>query len=107
MTRKATMDAGKTARIGRTSGDTGQEPGETPIIPTAHAADVKPTSKLGLIVRLLEREGGVSLAELVAATGWQPHSVRGALAGTLRRKGHAVRSEKTAGERRYRIEVVE
>jgi hypothetical protein len=100
------MDAGKIARIRQTSGDTGQKPGDPLTIPKgAHAAEVKPTSKLGLIVRLLEREGGVSLAELVAATGWQPHSVRGALAGTLRRKGHAVLSEKTAGARRYRIEA--
>ena len=39
----------------------------------------------------------------MAATGWQAHSVRGALAGSLNRKGHAMVSEKLAGERRYRM----
>ena len=48
-------------------------------------------SKLEQIVALLSRPEGASLAELVAATGWQAHSVRGALAGSLKRKGHAIR----------------
>ena len=62
-------------------------------------------SKLEQIVAMLSRPEGASLAELVAATGWQAHSVRGALAGSLKRKGHAILSEKIAGERRYRIEA--
>jgi hypothetical protein len=60
-------------------------------------------SKLDQIISLLSRPGGASLAELVAVTGWQPHSVRGALAGSLKRKGHDIRSENLEGERRYRI----
>ena len=52
---------------------------------------------------MLSRPEGASLAELVAATGWQAHSVRGALAGSLKRKGYTILSEKIAGERRYRI----
>jgi Protein of unknown function (DUF3489) len=61
------------------------------------------TTKLDLIVALLSRPKGASLAELGTATGWQPHSVRGALAGALKKKGHVVTSEKTDGQRRYRI----
>ena len=61
------------------------------------------TSKLDLIVTHLTQPGGASLAELVTATDWQPHSVRGALAGSLKKKGHAIVSEKVDGERRYRI----
>jgi hypothetical protein len=60
-------------------------------------------SKLEEIVALLVRPEGASIAELAAATGWQPHSVRGALAGNLKRKGHVIRSEKQEGVRRYRI----
>jgi hypothetical protein len=60
-------------------------------------------SKLDALVALLSRSEGASLPELVAATGWQAHSVRGALAGALKRKGHDIRSEKTGGERRWRI----
>ena len=60
-------------------------------------------SKLAQIVDLLSRAEGASLAELVAATGWQAQSVRGALAGALKRKGHDVGSRKIDGVRRWRI----
>jgi hypothetical protein len=63
------------------------------------------STKLEQIVAMLSRPEGASLAELVAATNWQPHSVRGALAGSLKRKGFTIVSEKIAGERRYRIEA--
>jgi len=62
-------------------------------------------SKLDRMVTLLVRPSGATLAELVSATGWQKHSVRGALAGALKKKGHAIVSEKSDGERRYRIEA--
>lgn len=61
-------------------------------------------NKLELMVKMLRRSTGASLTELATATGWQPHSVRGALAGALKKKGHAVVSDKTSGERRYRID---
>ena len=72
---------------------------------TSEPAASTATSKLEQIVALLCRPEGASLAELVALTGWQAHSVRGALAGSLKRKGHVILSEKIAGERRYRIEA--
>ena len=71
---------------------------------TGHASPARSTSKLDQMVSLLRRPKGASLADLSAATGWQPHSVRGALAGSLKKKGHSIRSEKTGGERRYRID---
>lgn len=40
---------------------------------------------------------------MVKATGWQQHSVRGALAGAMKKRGHAVISDKIDGTRRYRI----
>ena len=46
---------------------------------------------------------GASIDELASATGWQKHSVRGALAGTLKKKGHAISSDVIDGVRRYRI----
>lgn len=70
---------------------------------TAPEAPGTGTSKLDLLVALIGRPEGASLAELVAATGWQSHSVRGALAGALKRKGHDIRSEKAGAERRWRI----
>ena len=54
---------------------------------------------------LLSRPEGATIEELQAATGWQQHSVRGFLAGAIKRKlGLALLSEKPdAGPRRYRI----
>jgi hypothetical protein len=45
---------------------------------------------------------GASIAELQQVTGWQPHSVRGFLAGTVKKiPGASLTSEKEEGERRY------
>ena len=49
------------------------------------AAD-KGTSKLDALVALLRSPNGASIDELATATAWQKHSVRGALAGTLKKK---------------------
>lgn len=43
-------------------------------------------SKSAKVIRLLKRAEGASLKELMKATGWQAHSVRGYLSGTLRKK---------------------
>jgi hypothetical protein len=67
-------------------------------------SDLVPRGKLGLLVQLLRRDVGASLDELMAATGWQAHSVRGALSGTLKKKlGLAITSEKRKRGRFYRI----
>jgi len=68
-------------------------------------AKAEKPSKLDQIVTLLARSNGATLAELVSATGWQKHSVRGAIAGALKKKGHTIVSEESDGERRYRIEA--
>lgn len=61
-------------------------------------------SKLDRLVTLLRTPGGATLPELQSATGWQVHSVRGAMAGALRKKGYSITSEKPEdGLRRYRI----
>lgn len=63
----------------------------------------KPKSKIDLLTARLSRPSGATLDELMKNTGWQAHSVRGAMAGTLRKKGLVVTSEKIDGVRRYRI----
>lgn len=56
------------------------------------------------IVALLRRPAGASMAEVMKATGWQAHSVRGFLSGTLRKKRNIdVGSAVIEGTRRYRI----
>ena len=67
------------------------------------AGKVKGTSKLDTLVALLSKPNGASIDELATATAWQKHSVRGALAGTLKKKGHAISSDLVDGARRYRI----
>jgi hypothetical protein len=63
----------------------------------------KPPSKLDTLEKLLKRRNGATITEMMAATGWQQHSVRGALAGAMKKRGHAIASEKLDGTRRYRI----
>ncbi len=62
-------------------------------------------SKTAKILDLLKRPGGVTLKELMKVTGWQAHSVRGFLSGTLGKKMETpVESSKRAdGERAYRL----
>lgn len=64
-----------------------------------------PTTKHAQLLKLLSRPEGASIEELVRATNWQQHSVRGFLAGTVKKKmGLAVSSSKADGElRRYRV----
>jgi hypothetical protein len=66
-------------------------------------------TKQQICVDLLSRPEGASIEELQGVTGWQAHSVRGFLAGAVKKKlGLAVVSEKpNDGPRRYRVLAVE
>jgi hypothetical protein len=46
----------------------------------------RPGTKQALLLGLLKRKDGATIAEVVTATGWQAHSVRGAISGTLKKK---------------------
>jgi hypothetical protein len=71
---------------------------------TREAKPVKAETKRDQVLALLRRPGGVSISAMAKATGWQKHSVRGFLAGTVRGKlGLNVESEKRDGQRTYRI----
>jgi len=67
----------------------------------------RPGSKTAKVLALLKRPQGAGLKELLRATGWQPHSVRGFLSGIVARKmGLKVNSSKTeSGERRYAVKA--
>lgn len=70
---------------------------------TTITSKTRPSPKIDLLINRLARPSGATLAELAKITGWQPHSVRGAMAGALRKKGIVIASEKSDGIRRYRI----
>jgi hypothetical protein len=69
------------------------------------ANGVRAGSKTAIVLDLLKRAGGVTSRELLQATGWQAHSVRGFLSGTVGKKmGLKVVSVKAeSGERSYSI----
>jgi len=71
------------------------------------AAGARQGSKTEKVLDLLKRSGGASLKEIMKATGWQPHSVRGFLSGTIGKKmGLAVISSKAEdGERSYSVKA--
>ena len=55
-------------------------------------------TKQAQLIAMLRRKEGATIAQIVAATGWQPHTVRGAFAGALKKKlGLTVTSEKVEG----------
>ena len=71
----------------------------------AKADRVRPGSKTAKVLELVKRSGGATLKHLMKATGWQAHSVRGFVSGTLGKKmGLKIESRKTNdGERVYRL----
>ena len=73
-------------------------------IRSAEAA-ARPKTKLGQLEGMLRRKDGATIAQIAKALHWQPHSVRGAIAGSLKKKqGLTVVTEKVAdGARVYRI----
>jgi len=84
----------------------GKKPEEAP--PAAPqenpAEESKPQTKQALLLAMLKRQEGATLAQLVEATSWLPHTTRAALTG-LRKKGHVVTASKVDGASLYRIPV--
>lgn len=71
----------------------------------APARKTRADSKQAQLIKMLQHPEGTSIEELAAQLGWQPHTIRGAIAGALKKKlGLTVVSEKVDGRGRvYRI----
>jgi hypothetical protein len=69
--------------------------------PAPKARTPRTGTKQAKLIEMLRAEGGATIDEIVAATGWQPHTVRGAFSGALKKKlGLEVISEKVEGRGR-------
>jgi hypothetical protein len=78
--------------------------------PKAPAGATAPTPREGtkhaIMIAMLQRKNGATITEIVEATGWQPHTVRGAFAGALKKKlGLNIISEKV--DRRGRVYLID
>jgi hypothetical protein len=61
-------------------------------------------SKTALVVAMLQRKNGATLVEIMEKMDWQRHTVRGFMAGAMKKAGFTVESFKSdKGERTYRI----
>jgi hypothetical protein len=61
-------------------------------------------SKTAQVVEMLKREGGATITEIMSTMAWQKHTVRGFMAGAMKKAGYSVESFKPeGGERSYRI----
>jgi hypothetical protein len=82
------------------------EPMQTPDGPgTAKPVAIRAGTKQAQIIAMLQRPEGASIAEIVEATGWLAHTVRGSISGAIKRKlGLPITAEKVEGRgTRYRI----
>jgi hypothetical protein len=99
-----TENEGEGSEGAEKAGPEGSEPVQGGLEQKAGAAPLI-GSKQALVIEMLAREGGASMDELTAATGWLPHTTRAALSG-LRKKGHAItRAKRADGASVYRIEA--
>jgi len=73
--------------------------------PAAAPRKTRADTKQAQMIAMLRRKQGATIAQIVEASGWRPHTVRGFFAGALKKKlGLTVTSEKVeGGERTYRI----
>ncbi|WP_297389912.1 DUF3489 domain-containing protein [Acidiferrobacter sp.] len=71
----------------------------------ATSRTIRPGTKLAAIIDAMRHPGGATIAQMMASTGWQAHTVRGAISGMIRKRlGYEVVTEKGAdGLRTYRI----
>ncbi len=92
-------------RVPRPAAKTPKPPANKRTLAARAALNNPAISKLDRLVAALRAPKGATLPDLMRITGWQMHSVRGAIAGALKKKrGLPISSTKLGGERVYRIE---
>ena len=96
----AALDDGHKSQAGQAKTRQMQQPGSRPkskAVPNATTRKAPGETKLGQLIELLTRKNGATLAEAMALTGWQAHSVRGAMSGAIKKRlGMTIVTEATA-----------
>ena len=96
-------DRGDNAPTGADETPNAEAPQDAPADadPAPKARTPRAGTKQAKLIEMLRADGGATIDEIVAETGWQPHTVRGAFAGALKKKlGLDVTSEKVEGRGR-------
>ena len=96
-------DDANTAPVGATDAPTEEAATDAPIEPAAapKARTPREGTKQATLIAMLRAPDGATIEEIVAALDWRPHTVRGALAGALKKKlGLTITSEKVDGRGR-------
>ncbi len=106
----ADPDGGDSAHTGAdeapTAGGLVDAPAEAPEAPTARPQrPLRADTKQAALIAMLRAQEGATLGEIVAATGWQPHTARGAMSGALKKRlGLTIHADPEPGRGRvYRI----
>jgi hypothetical protein len=104
--KKATARGKRTSEAKAATGREAKSTAALAKMPDESQAEAR-TTKHERVLTLLSRPEGASIEDIMQATEWQQHSVRGFLAGTVKKKlGFTLTSSKAPGDvRRYRIEA--
>ena len=81
-------------------------PSNTPQQEATPAEEPKRETKQSIIINLLSREEGATLAELIDATGWKPHSVRGHLSNMRKKHGIPIKGF-TNGDGKHGYQILQ
>ena len=67
-------------------------------------AGVRGGTKMAQVIEMLQRKNGATISEIMSKMAWQKHTVRGFMAGAMKKAGYTVESFKPeGGERTYRL----
>jgi Protein of unknown function (DUF3489) len=92
-------DTGERAQVAAANSEvTRQTTAQVPTTNVARPSAPRGSTKLARVLELLQRDCGATLEELIAATGWLPHTTRAALTG-LRKRGCSVTIDRSDKER--------